>query len=478
MATQLDETQEARLDVEPLITSVQVTKRVYLDIRFTELDYTFAFDTPDIATFDKDTESIIGLKEGATRLTITAGDLSKTVSITVTPFETIDETTKEINSVGDFKSAIRLIEDGKDLVDGASTNRPHNDISSNLDKIIAIEDTKEFQSLGNWRKDATYNTGDVVSFLSNFYQSKTDNNKGNTPLPPTLNRADKFWQAVTNSKNIEVKDYSLLRRMGDNHTYYHPTTNGKTLRKFKLEANKQYVLLKTANLWPLKEQYGIYLDFSKYNSESLDDDVTYPKISYIEFEVNYKGLRQNKAQTLLPEINIITCQRGVQDRVVEYPKSQVDGGFTTTTTTTFDKYGPYGALLQTALRRDKIITLMLMVKYDCEVILTGEYSTTPYLDAVNNDSVDSSFLHFINHRVRPNGGDLAYDNLGKLEFYEEVLDIKQQWDKGLLLRTHDNSVDKNDLSLLYQFLGNKDKLDAITKTSLLGQTMYPYTRAF
>lgn len=466
MATQIDETQDARLDVEPLSATIQITKRVYLDIRLTELDYEFSFEPTGIATFDKNTETIIGLQEGSTKLTIKAGALSKVVNVTVVPFETIDETTKKVQSVRDFQSSIRLIQDGKDLVDGASTNRPHNDTTGNIDKITAIEDTKELQSLGHWRNNVTYNTGDVVSFLSNIYQSKTNNNLGNTPIPPTMNTTDQYWQVVSNSNNILVKDYSILKRLGDNHILYHPTTNGKTLRRFKLEAHKTYILVKFSNLYPVKEQYGLYLDFSKYNDSSLEQDYSYPKVSYVEFEVLYKGLQQNCSGLSLPEINIKTCHRDTSDREVSYP---IDGSF--------NNYGAYGLTLATALRRDKLITIMVTPAYDCEIILTGEYSVTPYVDSVNQDSVDSSYLEYINHLVRPGGGDLCKDRLGSLELYEKQLNVKQQWDKGLVSRSADVEVSATGLTLLHNLL-DVTVLNKITEQSLFGKDFYLYTCGF
>lgn len=461
MATQLETADNAeRLDVSPLTVNFQVTDRQYIDIRLTALNYEVTYSKEGIVTFDKASETLIAIEQGTTEVTITAGNLSKTIVVSVS--EKVTETTENLtlSKISDYQSEVRLIQDGKDLVDSECTNRPHKDIMSNIDKILAVEDTKAFQSLGNWRNQVSYKTGDIVSFLTNLYKSKTDNNRGNTPLPPTIDDEDEFWEHISPISKIQLKDYSITERLensGDDHDTVHPVSNGKPLRKFKIQANTIYTMLKISKLWPVKERYGLYLDFSKYNTDSnLESDFRYPKISYVEFELRYKGFKYNRSNTLLPELNITECYCSSYDRALTIPYLKQDGSGTY-----YDSFGAYGLSLQVSLRRDGVITVDLITKYDCELSLTGEYTLTPYFDDVLSLDSYNSKIFTINHIIRPGGGDQAFKDIGRVVCYDRSMNVKQQWDRGIVNRTKQVTLSLAEYSLLAMAVGQninyKDK---------------------
>lgn len=447
-----DENNPIKLEVSPtVITDLEVGKTQKLDIRSTEMSYEVIFSVYGIAEFDRETETVIAIKPGSTTLTIrVANKLTKDVSITVIPYQVDDEVEINLHKTKDYNDEVRFIQDGKDLVDAESTNRPHKDIITNLDKLNTINDTKEYQSLGNWKSYATYKPGDIVSFLTNLYKAKQES-QNKTPNPPTmLNGVNEYWELITSIKNIEIKDYNTYNRVqhqSEDHKVIHPVTNGKPMRKYKLKANQVYTMLKISRHLPIREKYGLYLDFRvDANATDLESDFRYPKIAYVEFEVHYKGFKYNRSGTLVPEINILDCNCSTHDRHIHIPVYQYFG--TETRYQPYDAFGAYGIQIQSVLKRDGTIAVNVVTKYDCEVTITGEYRVTPYLDILGYNSTDANIVYAVNHLVRPGGGDHAFDDIGELKIYDKILNVKQVWDKGLIGRGRDYTLSSSTYSLL------------------------------
>lgn len=360
-------------------------------------------------------------------------------------------------SVRDYMGSVRLIKDGTDLVDSLFTNRPHQDIISNIDTLANITDVISLDSQGEWQTTRSYSKGAIVSFLSEYFVSLQDTNIAHMPIPSSAQKTDSWWKAIANSKDIITRDFTYKEGSDSITTTsgYIPFTNGRALRYFDLKAGRRYTLIMMSRGNPFKESFNIYFDFeSKRNndtyamqsaeaqavsevladvSEPLPDlnDPAYPAVSYIEVDITYTGLKYSQNGTDLPEIRFKSVNDSVLSRALDLKDNY---------SPVYDSYGHYGVLFQSILRNDGLIAVTVTPKWDCKAILTGAYNISPYFSD-ETGSVTGSPRVSVTYRVRPFGGD---NGETPLTSYIPVLPLtsKQAWDMGLVKLSNLGVTDK------------------------------------
>lgn len=359
-----------------------------------------------------------------------------------TPEPTYTPVSNPRTSVTDYFANVRLIKDGTDLVDSDFTNRPHQDIINNIGTLANIIDVKSFDSLGEWIVTRTYQKGQIVSFVGEYFVSLQDTNSGHMPIPSSAQKTDLWWKVVANAKDIVTGDYVYKEGKDNVNTTagYTPFTNGKSLRYFELKSGKRYTLYMMSRGVPFKESFSFYLDFeskrettANFSGEvvsvlaDLDnatpdiDNPAYPAVSYIECEVTYTGLKYSQNGIELPEVRFHSVNDSVRSRNLDLKDSY---------TPVYDSYGHYGCIIQSILRNDGLVAVTLTPKWDCTAILAGAYNMSPYFSD-ETGSVTGAPKIAINYKVRPFGGDN-----GELVLtpYIPVLPLtsKQAWDSGLV----------------------------------------------
>lgn len=379
-----------------------------------------------------------------------------------TPIGTIDDSVDEVapqqsktfevtntkHSVSSYFNAVNLIRDGADLVDSDFTNRPHKEIMKNIENLANVVDVNSFDSLGEWQKNTDYQAGDIVSFLSEYFVSLQNNNNAHTPIPSSAMKKDEWWRAVANIKDINLPDF-VYKEGTDAPALtkgYIPFTNGRPLRYFDLESGKRYTMYMMTRGMPFKEKFSIYFDFeckrtAEFSAFSADvapqvadtlttidskeelpniTDPSYPAVSYIECEVCYTGLKYSQNGLSLPSIKFGNVNDSILSRNLDFSAE----------TKTYDAYGHYGVIFQSCLRNDGLVAVCVIPKWDCRVVISGQYNMSPYFSDETN-SVTGNPEVALSYKVRPFGGDNGEAIL--YPYYPALsLTKKQAWDLGLV----------------------------------------------
>lgn len=349
-------------------------------------------------------------------------------------------------SLRDYLAEVRLIKDGNDLVDSDFTNRPHKDIINNIDTLANLADINAMDSCGEWSVTKTYQKGQIVSFLSEYFVSLQDTNSRQMPIPSSAQKTDLWWKVIANSKDIVVDDYTYKEGKDEITTTagYTPLTNGKSMRFFELKGGRRYTLYMMSRGNPFKERFNLYFDFEiKRNAtfsmqsgevmtltEVLADDtyelpdisdISYPAVSYIECEVTYTGLKYSQNGLDLPEIRFHSVNDSVLNRKLDLSKAY---------NKVYDNYGHYGVIFQSNLRNDGLVSVTVTPKWDCIAIVSGNYNMSPYFSD-ETGSVTGTPKVSVYHKVRPFGGDN-----GELIMQPYIpaikLTSKMAWDMGLV----------------------------------------------
>lgn len=426
----------------------------YADISITLPDGTSDYDVIDIENvteFNKTTKQLKALAVVENGIvTFNAG--SETLNITVNITEanitaSITETTEYENESsvtrGYFKE-VRFIEDGKDYVAADHTNRPHEDILENLNVVASIEDIRGAHALGEWDQTLEYNTGDIVSFLSEYFISLQDTNVGNTPKLSSQKEDDEYWKPVCSAIDVSTVDYTTKLNTLKQTARYHRLINGRGFSEFSVSADTPYTIARMSNLLPFRDVITMYFEFSSGSEE----DNQYPLVSYIEMEVLYTGLKYNSAGHFLPEISFGRCHCSVYDRDMTtiYSSSTPDSGIA------YDEFGAYGIKVSASLRIDGLIGINVKTKYDGKVYISGQYRTTPFFE-YEYGTIGGQARYEVNYPVRPFGGAKAYQDLGKVVAYNHPLSDKVIWDSGLINVMSAREYSASFLSLLAFKLG-------------------------
>lgn len=440
---------EVQLKVTPTsILGLKVGWEQKVSIQTTEVEYSIKFNPTNVASFLKETETIIGLEAGSCVATVTAGDKTVEINIEVQEALAPENVTRTLSTIENQFKPVRYIEDGKDLVSAENTNRPHKDILQTVINVADIQDAYKGQMLGAWNNNEVYRTGDIVSFLSQFYRSLKDNNKGNAPRLRTGVTEDEYWVAIDNVAKTKIKDFIAPRRLvTDTATsLINSVTNGKDVKTFSIKANTRYILVRQSERMPLDESLHLYLDYTeKATTEQLKDG-KFPQIAYVEMNVKYLGFKYNSSNSLVPEVNFEACHSSSYSRGVSIPYSDYTGN------NSYDEFGAYGIQVQSSYRGDGTVTISFIVKWDCKLTIEGSQNIQPFIDKELTVGTAKDIFK-VNHLVRPYGGDRAFHSIGELKTFEYSMNAKQMWDAGLIYRKNPFRVKSSVYGLLALKLG-------------------------
>lgn len=350
-----------------------------------------------------------------------------------------DETTKpeakeptqlKSSSVASSMKTIEYIRDGE-VVEGRVEQRPIKGLEANINILAKIEDTKQGQSLGVWDKGKTYSEGDIVSFLTDVYISLIDDNRGNAPLPLSYGKPDKNWARISPAKGLKAVSHLSTRRgfavapVTYDKTLYHTLIN-KGFKRFDITGGKTHTMITLTNGMPFNSKFELYAEFTDF-------------VSNVEVDIHYTGFNRNSVECNLPEIRFGACNilKPELDENLEYP---------TETTLALDQFGIYGFTMQTIWRTDDLIAITILTRKDCSLYVSGEDCSFIQIDADNINTASTPRFK-VNYLVRPYGG-ARVQNLGELVLLERSMTQKQVWDRGLVLRSVENTFSTDIHSLL------------------------------
>lgn len=332
------------------------------------------------------------------------------------------------------------------------TNRPHKDIVSNINFLSSGIDTDRGGVVYRWDEGSYYQIGDVVSFGSSFYISLTKDNLGNRPKAiPFIPESDTHWRLLGSSKFRKVLSWDLDRatttrvnineeETGSDHymtgdllpqRLISPMvrSNGKYFSVFSLEAKKRYRMVKSSRYHPLHGEYILRIQYT-----GTSDDLDFPEEAYVVLEISHTGYSYNTSGIIVPSVFIKECH--CNRAVSEYMDKR--------SPKYWDRFGPYGISVIANAEFDGSASIDIVTKYDCTISVTGSYDVEPLFNPVSYEDR----IIYVNHLVRPFGGDLA-TNVGAVVAYDGSLTRKQVWDRGLLWRFKPIAIKSDVYSLFF-----------------------------
>lgn len=349
-------------------------------------------------------------------------------------------TDKIINTLS-TKSAfsdVRYIEDVKDKVTANDTNRPHKDIVENYRKLSDIEDITRGVFTGNWSDSVSYAEGDIVTFMSDFYASKVNNNLGHVPELATSVKPDSFWNRIVKISGVDSGN------IPKNINGLSIASDGKGFNTSVVKKGDKYTLLSVSLDTPIDESYTLSL--IKPND-----------IVRIEFSLKYSKCRVNSRGMCFPELNIGSIFAG--NSLVDYSLYNDEYDDSNALYAGYTRFGPYGCVLSLDYCYDRVFRLMLEVDTNCEVELSGG-------DGISRLMLTSSLAYkgvepyySVSYHVRPFSGD-SNNSIGEVKNYPNQLSRLQQWNKGLLLFNNTLKLVASDFSHLLATLGYVSNFNA------------------
>lgn len=324
---------------------------------------------------------------------------------------------------------VRFIKD-REKANAQNTNRPHEDILFNLELTSATIDNLLGNCLGAWNDTDSYKKGDVVSYGLSFYVSLQDNNWSNKPKPTPYSDVDRFWYRLTSVK--AQKHLSKVRVDAGNTGIVVGAvqSNGRYFTEARTQAKKIYSLLRASGSTPFSGEYHLKLLYDHTDTDRFS------KEAYLVLEVKHRGFSHNTSGQSVPVVNIKDCYTNACKADLDYDNYAQP--------MYWDRFGPYGITIQSVINGDGSVGINLSTKWDAEIQITGAYDIEPLFTLLTGNPV----ARYVNHLVRPNGGDLA-QNIGSLVAFDNSLTRRQVWDRGLLSRGQDIIVGADVFSLLF-----------------------------
>lgn len=348
---------------------------------------------------------------------------------------------------------VRFIKD-REKANAQNTNRPHEDILDNLEFFSSTFDGFLGQSARPWLETEGYKKGDVVSYGSYFYESLKDNNTGNAPTPRVEGRdtLDTFWHQLSRT--------SSQKFMSDITEAYYPNqggfgartptlkTNGRFHTLFKgLERKKVYSLFRVHGRTPFNGEYHLRIHFTNGIPATTGNQYVSGE-SYVIFEVDHRGYTRGISGQSVPSVFIKECYCHAQDGDLAFVDNDNFNLFS-------DRFGPYGLNIVSVLYGDGSVGINLVFRETADVTISGSYDIEPNI-MLNTSNAE---VAFVNHLVRPFGGDLA-QNIGSLVAFDNTITKRQAWDYGLLWRgfTSDIILSSSVYSKLFLAKGYKHNI--------------------
>lgn len=348
---------------------------------------------------------------------------------------------------------VRFIKD-REKANAYNTNRPHRDILDNLEFFSNTFDGMLGQSARPWVETERYKKGDIVSYGSYFYKSLKPGNIGNAPTPRVEGRAtsDTFWHQLART--------STQKHMSDTRRVYYPNlgnvgvetpslkTNGRYHTLFRgLEAKKVYSMFRVHGRTPFNGEYHLRIHFTNSIPPTNGNQYVSGE-SYVIFEVDHRGYTRGISGQSVPSVFIKECYCHAQEGDLAFTGDTNFNLFS-------DRFGPYGLNIVSVMYGDGSVGINLVFRETADVTISGSYDIEPNI-MLNTGNAE---VAFVNHLVRPFGGDLA-QNIGSLVAFDNTITKRQAWDYGLLWRgfTSDILLSSSVYSKLFLAKGYKHNI--------------------